>query len=152
MMRIPPRASVSRPVTSAWILPRSRNLGRRRLKALVETTAKSAMGTSASAVITASMRRRKKSAMSAVTMPPTSWTSPVPTRFRTPSTSFMIRDTSSPDFVSSKVRTGRRRTWRWTWARSSAIRCWASTLRIRVRVKEVIACTVVAATSSPSSG
>ena len=35
-------------------------------------------------------------------MPPNIWTSPVPIRLRTPSTSNMIRETSSPDLVLSK--------------------------------------------------
>ncbi len=106
MTRIPPRASVSRPVTSARIRPRSRKAGRSRWNAFVETKPKPASGTSASPVMTASMRTRNTKATTAVTVPPTSWTRPVPTRFRTPSTSSMMRETSSPDFVLSKMRTG----------------------------------------------
>ena len=40
--------------------------------------------------------------MPAVTRPPTSCTSPVPTRFRMPSASVMIREIRTPDFVESK--------------------------------------------------
>ena len=38
----------------------------------------------------------------AVTTPPTSWTRPVPTRFRIPSASLMTRETSTPVCVESK--------------------------------------------------
>ena len=41
-------------------------------------------------------------AMTAVTTPPTSCTSPVPTRFRIPSASLMMRDSSTPVCVESK--------------------------------------------------
>ena len=41
-------------------------------------------------------------AIEAVTMLPTSCTSPLPTRFRMPSASFMIREMSTPVFVESK--------------------------------------------------
>jgi hypothetical protein len=133
MIRMPPSASVRRPVTSARIRPRSRKAGRRVLKARAETQLKAASGTMASSVITTSMRIRKTSATTAVTEPPTSCTSPVPTRFRTPSTSSMIRETSSPLFALSKTRTGSSRTCFCTWVRSWAMRFWASTLRSMVR-------------------
>ena len=47
-------------------------------------------------VMVALMRSSTMSAISAVMMPPTNSTSPVPIRFRTPSTSLMMRDTSEP--------------------------------------------------------
>jgi hypothetical protein len=40
--------------------------------------------------------------MTAVTSPPTNCTRPVPTRFRMPSASFMMRETSTPVCVESK--------------------------------------------------
>ena len=58
MTRMPPRASVSLPVTSALILPRSRNAGRSVWKALVETKLKAASGISARPVMTAFVRIR----------------------------------------------------------------------------------------------
>ena len=47
-------------------------------------------------------QNRIASPISAVTKPPTSCTRPVPTRFRIPSASFMIRDTRAPVCVESK--------------------------------------------------
>ncbi len=41
-------------------------------------------------------------AMTAVRIEPVSWTRPVPTRFRMPSASVMIREMSTPVFVESK--------------------------------------------------
>ncbi len=41
-------------------------------------------------------------AMAAVSRPPTSWMMPVPTRFRIPVASVMIREISTPTFVASK--------------------------------------------------
>ena len=43
-----------------------------------------------------------QSAMSAVMKLPRSWIRPVPTRFRTPSASLMMREMSTPVFVESK--------------------------------------------------
>ena len=42
------------------------------------------------------MRSIRTSAATAVSPPPTRWTSPVPIRLRTPSTSRITRDTSAP--------------------------------------------------------
>ena len=79
-----------------------------------------------------------------VNTPPISWTRPVPTKLRTPSTSDMILETNSPDFVLSKKRVGKYITFFWTRTRSLAMRCWASTLNILVNKKEVMACIVIA--------
>jgi hypothetical protein len=63
-------------------------------------------------------------AMAAVTNPPTSCTSPVPTRFRMPSASVMMREISAPVLVPSKYDTGSRRTCRWSAMRMSVMaRC-----------------------------
>ena len=48
--------------------------------------------------------------MVAVTSPPTSWTSPVPTRLRMPSASVMIREIRMPVLVESKYEIGKRNT------------------------------------------
>ena len=49
-MRMPPSVSVSRPVTSALILPRSRKIGRSRVKASAMTPPKAASSTSVAVV------------------------------------------------------------------------------------------------------
>ena len=56
------------------------------------------------------IRTRRTKAIIAVNSPPMSSTRPVPTRFRTPSASLMIREIKTPVFVESKYDTGRRRT------------------------------------------
>ena len=48
----------------------------------------------------------KNKQMMAVITPPIIWAKPVPTIFLTPSTSFMIRETSSPVLTLSKYLTG----------------------------------------------
>ena len=70
-----------------------------------------------------------------VSNPPTSWTNPVPTRFRTPSTSVMILETNSPDLLLSKKRMGKWSTCFCTWTRNCEIKRCASTLKIFVRRK-----------------
>jgi hypothetical protein len=62
----------------------------------------------------------------------------------------MMRETSSPDLVSSKLRTGSRMTCCCTWERSRAMSRCASTLSSRVRRKEVTACTETATATAPS--
>ena len=101
-MRMPPSVSVSRPVTSALILPRSRKIGRSRVKASAITPPKAASNTSVTVVSRQLSQNSTPSAMVAVTMPPTSCTSPLPTRFRMPSASFMMREISTPVLVESK--------------------------------------------------
>ncbi len=67
MTRMPPSASVSRPVTSARICPRSLNAGRSLANAFVDTNPKPASGTRTSAVMIASTRIRMNSTTIAVT-------------------------------------------------------------------------------------
>ena len=138
-------------MTSARILPRSRNAGRSVRKAFVEMKAKAPRGPSVSTVIVGEMLSRYTKPTTEVITPPTSWTRPVPTRFRTPLTSSMMRDTRSPERVLSKTRTGRLRTCRCTWVRRSAMRCCASTLSLMVSVYEVAACTTTASATAPRS-
>ena len=76
----------------------------------------------------------------AVKLPPINWTSPVPTRLRTPSTSVMILETKAPDLLLSKNETGSFNNFCCTLALSKEIRCWASTLNSRVKEKELIDC------------
>src|SRR5690554_2434945 len=72
-----------------------------------------------------------------VSTPPTIWAKPVPTRLRTPSTSVITRETSSPVLALSKKRIGNRIIWAWTCAHNLDIKFWASTLRICVNANEV---------------
>ena len=53
-------------------------------------------------VIVALILKRTTSAIAAVRRPPANSTRPVPMRFRTPSTSLMIRETSAPVLFASK--------------------------------------------------
>ena len=107
---MPPRASVSLPVTSARISPRRRKAGRSALNALVDASPNRRSGPRARVVMITSIRTRKMKATIAVIVPPTNCTSPVPTRFLTPSTSSIMRDTNSPVLESLKVRIGNWRT------------------------------------------
>ena len=101
-MRMPPSVSVSRPVTSALILPRSRKIGRSRVKAIAITPPNAPSNTSVAVVRRQLSQNSTPNAMEAVTMLPTSCTSPLPTRFRMPSASFMMREISTPVLVESK--------------------------------------------------
>ena len=144
MTRIPPKVSVNLPLTSALIFPRFRKMGRMILKAFNAIMAKMVNGIKVNKVMNTLMSISKIRETTAVMMPPTSCTKPVPMRFRTPSTSDMIRETSAPDFALSKNRTGRANTFFCTCARSSEIRYCACTLKILVNKKEVTACTKMA--------
>ena len=75
--------------------------------------------------------------MVAVTSPPTSCTSPVPTRFRMPSASVMIREIRMPVLVESKYEIGKRNTNAWMDLRISVMARWAATPRICDSPKEV---------------
>ncbi len=99
--RTPPSDSVSRPVTSALILDRVRKIGRIVAKALFSPTPKTRRTPKATAVIITLVCSRYPSAISAVISPPANSTRPVPMRFRTPSTSLMIRDTRAPVLFAS---------------------------------------------------
>jgi hypothetical protein len=89
-------------VISAWILPRSRNSGRSTLKAQPIATAKIASATRIASVSCQLSQNSTPMPISALSTPPTSCTMPVPTRFRRPSASFMIREISTPVCVESK--------------------------------------------------
>src|SRR5687767_12843445 len=82
--------------------------------------------------------------MSAVTSPPTSCTSPVPTRLRMPSASVITREMRTPVCVESKKRTGRRAMCACTLLRISVMARCAATPRTCESVNEVTACTTVA--------
>ncbi len=101
-MRMPPRVSANRPVTSALIFPRSRKIGRRRVKAAAIIPPNVASSTSVMLVSFQFSQKRTPSESAAVTMPPMSSTRPVPTRFRMPSASVMMREISTPVLVESK--------------------------------------------------
>ena len=64
--------------------------------ARLSTSAKPTSTVAVINVIVALSRMSTTSEMTAVRMPPANSTSPVPIRFRTPSTSLMMRDTSEP--------------------------------------------------------
>ena len=99
--RTPASDSVNRPVTSAVIFPRSRKMGRMRPNALISTRAKTEMDASAIPVSSGLVHSSTASENTATRMPPTNSTRPVPMRLRTPSTSFMMRDTSTPVLLAS---------------------------------------------------
>jgi hypothetical protein len=127
-MRTPPSACASRPVTSAVIAPRSRKSGRSRLKA---TDIPPPNATRISRIAPVSFQLSQKSTPTAITpvsVLPTSCTRPVPTRFRIPSASFMIREMSTPLWVLSKYATGSRSTCACTRLRISVIARCAATL------------------------
>ena len=101
MTRTPPSDSVSRPVTSALILPRSRKMGRIVLNAYCSINTNAPI-TANTVSVTETLRCiSQRNATAAVNRPPTKSTSPVPTRLRTPSTSVMMRATSVPVRFSS---------------------------------------------------
>ena len=112
--------------------------------AFIEISPKITSGTNAYSVICGLMRIRSTSATTAVNRPPTSCTSPVPTKLRTPSTSVMMRDTNAPLLLLSKNEIGRRMMCSCICARSTEIKCWASTLKRRVSKYDVSACTRIA--------
>jgi len=92
---------VRRPVTSALILLRSRKIGRIVLNAFLSANPKPARMAMAVAVIKGLILMRMARANEAVSSPPTNWIMPVPIRFRNPSTSLMMRETSAPVLVAS---------------------------------------------------
>ncbi len=84
--------------------------------------------------------------------PPTSCTIPVPTRFRIPSASVMMREMRIPVFVESKYETGRRRMWRCTSTRMSVMARCAAMLTTCESANEVIAWMIVATPTAIASG
>ena len=84
------------------------------------------------------------SAIVAVTSPPTSCTSPVPTKFRTPSASVMMREMRIPVLVESKYAMGKRNTKACMDFRMSVMARWAATPRICDSPNEAIAWTIAA--------
>ncbi len=107
--RIPPSVSVSLPVTSALIFPLALKIGLITLKAFRAMMAKIAKGMSVNKVIDTLICSNKIRETTAVMVPPTNCTRPVPIKFLTPSTSVIIRETKAPDLVLSKNRMGRPR-------------------------------------------
>ena len=101
-MRTPPRDSASRPVTSALIWLRSRKSGRSRLNAVAMPMPKVLRISDVTTVKRQLMYIRTVKAIVAVRIEPVSCTRPVPTMFRTPSASLMIREMSTPVLVESK--------------------------------------------------
>jgi hypothetical protein len=100
--RMPPSVSLRRPVTSPWILPRSRKIGRRWVNARAIPKPNTARMPTMTSVIVQLSQSSTPSASSAVTTPPTSCTMPVPTRLRIPSASFITREIITPVWCSSK--------------------------------------------------
>ena len=105
--RIPPSVSVSLPVTSALIFPLALKMGLITLKAFRAMMAKMAKGMRVNKVIDTLICSNKIRETTAVMVPPTNCTRPVPIKFLTPSTSVIILDTKAPDLVLSKNRIGR---------------------------------------------
>ncbi len=83
-------------MTSALILPRSRKMGRMVLKAFWRMNTNRSSTPNKTKVMRGLAATRMQNATIAVTMPPTNSISPVPIRFRTPSTSVMMRETRTP--------------------------------------------------------
>ena len=94
---------------------------------------------------------RTQSASRAVTIDPVSCTSPVPTRFRMPSASVMMREIRMPLFVESKYRIGRRITCASTSLRISVMARCAATPSTWELVNAVSASTVVARPAASAS-
>ena len=90
-----------RPVTSAVITPRSRKMGRMELNARCRVNVNATMKNTTTPVMTAEIRNKMTTLIMAVSNPPVNSTRPVPIRLRTPSTSFMMRETNTPLFVES---------------------------------------------------
>ena len=109
------------------------------------------IGSNTKSVINGLMYIRNPTEMIAVNTPPTSCTRPVPTKLRTPSTSFITLDTRAPDFWLSKNRVGSRSKCFCTLDLKTEIRCWASTLRILVNKNDVTAWIRIAIVSTVSS-
>ena len=99
--RTPPKDSVRRPETSALITLRSRKIGCMMPKALLTRKPNTPRKTSVARVSVAFILISRMKATSAVINPPSSSTSPVPTRLRTPSASDMMRDTRAPVLLAS---------------------------------------------------
>ena len=150
--RTPPSDSVRRPVTSAYICPRSRNTGRSTRNPRNTTRPKATSATRVRRVTRGLIRSITVKARVAVSRPPASSIRPVPTRFRKPSTSFMIRDTRSPVLFASWNAIGRRPTCSWTRIRMSAISCCAAFETSCTSAKEPRPCTTVAATTAADQG
>ena len=113
------------------------NIGRIYTKAFMAIIAKIPTGTRTNTVINAFIFIKIIKEIIAVIEPPINWTNPVPTRFRTPSTSFITLDTRAPVLLLSKKFIGSDNNLRCTWERNRYIKCWASTLNKRVSEKEV---------------
>ena len=150
--RMPPSDSASRPVTAALILLRSRKIGRSFTKASDIPQPKSARNTSVPAVSFQLSQKSTPSAMPAVTNPPSSCTSPVPTRFRIPSASLMIRAISTPLWVASNRLTGSRSTCSSIRRRMSVTARCAATPRSCDSANPLPACTTDAANAASASG
>ncbi len=88
-------------MTSALIFPRSRKIGRIVPNARFRTRPKPTRNANAKSVIVVEILKSTTSAIAAVSRPPANSTRPVPIRFRTPSTSVMMRDTSAPVLFAS---------------------------------------------------
>ena len=69
--------------------------------ARLSTSAKQRSEPTAISVNGTLVRSNSTKAIAAATSPPENSTSPVPSRFRTPSTSLMMRDTSAPVLLAS---------------------------------------------------
>ena len=95
------KISVSRPVTSALILPRSRKMGRMVPKAFVMRQKNKVQIQAPIKVIIPLIRTRSTKAMAEVSRPPVKSINPVPRRLRTPSTSLIMRETRLPVLLTS---------------------------------------------------
>ena len=131
---------------------RSRKIGRSFLKAIAIMLPNAASMTTVKTVRRQLRYNRTPIARTAEKSPPTSCTIPVPTRFRIPSASVMMREMSCPVLAESKYETGRRSTWCSTSMRMFVIARWAVMLTTCDRLKDVIAWMIVAAPASRAMG
>ena len=118
-----------------------------------KTTRKNAARATTVRRVTRGLRRSiTTNARVAVRSPPASSTSPVPTRFRNPSTSFMTRETRSPVLFWSSKATGRRPTCSCTRTRISAMSFCAAFDTSWTSANELRPCSAVAPTTAPTRG
>ena len=139
-------------MTSAYIWPRSRKIGLSTRNPWKTTSPKTPRATRVRSVTRGLSRSITTKARLAVRRPPASSTSPVPTRFRKPSTSYMTRDTRSPVLFASWNAIGSRPTCSWTLIRMSAMSFCAAFETSWTRANELSPCTTVAPTTAPTSG
>ena len=119
---IPPKVSVKRPLTSAFIFPLALKIGRIYLNDFKAIKPNIDKGTKVKSVIQTFILNKITNVKIAVNEPPINCTKPVPIKFLTPSTSLIILETNAPDFVLSKKLMGKDNTFFCTCALNSDIK------------------------------